>query len=402
MSSRFGWLDHDDAQRAEMMEVVKLFQDQGSVDELGIGSIRDAFSDSFFPGTSVLHTRARYLLFIPWLMADVSRRGLSLDDSRDAFRDSELRLIRSLIAGGEKTGVIGSQAQDDLKTMPSQVYWPALGRFGLRRWDVTIDGYFRKAGLRSRMATEVSSADAESARPDLGIDPALPAMPEGLLSATTFALSYDEADMLRTAFVRLPSSSVLSWLAGNAESAGASWIWQQPQLGNMPQAHRERIDHARRLHHVWHGAPLLYNLMLAELSDNEELTDRYSTELDEWVTEVGDTKALDGWSRQDFWAMVRQLNPRLGAPTVAFVNQWVDLVEAGEHGGDRARALVRQRELRLKGRRSRLAYADAREGWSGYAGLVRLDYRWRVAQRFLGDMLDGLSVSNGGVANARA
>lgn len=63
--------------------------------------------------------------------------------------------------------------------------------------------------------------------------------------------------------------------------------------------------------------------------------------------------------------------------------------------GDRAELLIRERELRLKGRRSRLAYPDAREGWSGYAGLVRLDYRWRVAQRFLGDIQTGM---NGGTA----
>ena len=75
MSSIFGWLDGDDAHRKQMLEVVKLFQDQSSVDELGIGSVRDAFSDTLFPGTSVLHTRARYLLFIPWLLKDTARHG---------------------------------------------------------------------------------------------------------------------------------------------------------------------------------------------------------------------------------------------------------------------------------------------------------------------------------------
>lgn len=161
MSSRLGWLDHDDAQRAQMMEIVKLFQDQGSVDELGVGSIRDAFSDAFFPGTSVLHTRVRYLLFIPWLLAEVARKGWSVGAPRTALRDSELKLIQSLIAGGEHVGVIGSQAQERLKTMPSQVYWPALGRLQLRRWDVTIDGYFRAAAQRVHRSTEVTAFDAE-------------------------------------------------------------------------------------------------------------------------------------------------------------------------------------------------------------------------------------------------
>ena len=122
MTSTFGWLDQDDAQRAAMNEVVKLFQDKSSVDELGIGAIRDAFSNSFFPGTSVLHTRVRYLLFVPWALLAATRGGHSLNHARSDLRQREIRLIRALIDGGMQSGVIGSQAQDRLKTMPSQVY----------------------------------------------------------------------------------------------------------------------------------------------------------------------------------------------------------------------------------------------------------------------------------------
>lgn len=373
-----------------MMEVVKLFQDQGSVDELGVGSIRDAFSDSFFPGTSVLHTRVRYLLFIPWLLTDVARRGLSLDASRKALRDGEVRLIRALITGGERTGVIGSQAQERLKTMPSQTYWPALGRLGIRRWDVTIDGYLRAATQRVWRNTEVATSDSASPWQDLGLDSSLPGPPDEWMTETTFDLRPEEADALKATFAKLPATSLLGWFAANADTVAGQWVWQHPDLGRLPPELRTRVDHARRLHHVWHGAPLLYNLMLARLTDDEFRTDQYQAATEEWLQDVADERVLDGWSRNEFWTVVRQLNPRIGAPTAAFVNSWIDLVESGEHSGPRAERLVQERELRLKGRRSRLLYPDARAGWSGYAGLVRLDYRWAVAQRFLGDVHTGL------------
>src|SRR5579864_6286555 len=54
MPSAFGWLDTDNEQRRKMLEVVDLFKEEGTVDELGIGSIRDALADALFPGTSVL------------------------------------------------------------------------------------------------------------------------------------------------------------------------------------------------------------------------------------------------------------------------------------------------------------------------------------------------------------
>src|ERR1700736_4313543 len=47
MASTFGGLDTDSEQRRKMIEVVDLFQEEGTVDELGIGSIRDALADSF-------------------------------------------------------------------------------------------------------------------------------------------------------------------------------------------------------------------------------------------------------------------------------------------------------------------------------------------------------------------
>lgn len=46
---------------------------------LGFAPIRDAFADYFFPGTSTIQTRARYFLFVPWIMSLLRiRRKLSV------------------------------------------------------------------------------------------------------------------------------------------------------------------------------------------------------------------------------------------------------------------------------------------------------------------------------------
>ncbi|NHB84268.1 hypothetical protein G7085_05605 [Tessaracoccus sp. HDW20] len=70
-----------------MREIVELFMDRESRDELGIGVIRDTIADGLFPGTSTLLTRARYLLFIPgvtsWRRARATRRGPSTTTSVD-------------------------------------------------------------------------------------------------------------------------------------------------------------------------------------------------------------------------------------------------------------------------------------------------------------------------------
>ena len=75
MSSFIAWLDASREDQRRMREIVNLFTQSESRDELGIGQVRDAFSDLLFPGTSTLHTRARYLLFVPWCFVSGNGQG---------------------------------------------------------------------------------------------------------------------------------------------------------------------------------------------------------------------------------------------------------------------------------------------------------------------------------------
>jgi hypothetical protein len=56
--STFVWLDYSEGERRKMLDVVDLFREHDTRDELGIGSVRDAFADMLFPGTSTIMTRA--------------------------------------------------------------------------------------------------------------------------------------------------------------------------------------------------------------------------------------------------------------------------------------------------------------------------------------------------------
>lgn len=45
-----------------MLDVTSQFGERTTRDELGIGTVRDAFADALFPGTSTIQTRAHYFL----------------------------------------------------------------------------------------------------------------------------------------------------------------------------------------------------------------------------------------------------------------------------------------------------------------------------------------------------
>lgn len=62
---QLGWIDFSKEDRQKALDVINLLSEQGAVDELGIGIIRDAFANYFFPGTSTIQTRAKYAFNSP-------------------------------------------------------------------------------------------------------------------------------------------------------------------------------------------------------------------------------------------------------------------------------------------------------------------------------------------------
>jgi hypothetical protein len=385
--AHFGWLDGDDSHRSAMLEVVKLFEDSSTVDELGIGSVRDTFSNAFFPGTSTLHTRSRYLLFIPWLVNDVARHRWSADRARAELRRRETDLIHALIAGEEVQGVIGRDAKSALKTMPSSLYWASLEILGIRRWRTTISGYFRNAAQRS---TAVDDPDADGAGVDhLGMTH-LPSPPESLTSTTTFDLTRDEAEFLKARIASSHRDSAFGWLAVHHPASTAGRLWGHEAHDEFPERLRHLVDEARRFHHTGTGPAILYNLVLAELTDNEELVERFTGDLDDWADQLDEHNIFDGWDRQLFWKRLTSLNPRIRPATQAFLDEWWHLAATGAHTSTAARDLVQRRELNLKRARARITYADARSTWGVGAGTGALDFRWTIARSHLNDIATGL------------
>ena len=91
MTSTFTWLDYSEREKRKMLDVIDLFGEQDTRDELGIGTVRDAFADLLFPGTSTIQTRARYFLFVPWMYLELERRRLenAIDDLARAQKKTD-------------------------------------------------------------------------------------------------------------------------------------------------------------------------------------------------------------------------------------------------------------------------------------------------------------------------
>ena len=123
--SSFGWIDHSEKQRRQVLEAIDLFREKDTRDELGLAGIRDAISDKFFPGTSQLQTRARYFFFVPWVVQQHETTETAAELAK-RVREVEIGLIDTLLASGAFEGVIGRVARSSLVRTPSSIYWNGL------------------------------------------------------------------------------------------------------------------------------------------------------------------------------------------------------------------------------------------------------------------------------------
>ena len=401
MGSQFAWLDFSEHERRKALDVIDLFRERDTRDELGIGTVRDALSDVLFPGTSTIQTRARYFLFVPWIyLAQERRKGAAADTER-LVRREEIRLIDALTGAGETEGVVGIEARASLKRLPSNIYWEGLRAWGLRTLAVSQSEYHRFfATFAARESRRGEFAEDEGDRGSGGRKvwhDAIPEAPEDFPGVGQFALREIEAQYLRERLLARQPGKLLAYLVDQSPAATqCAFPWEHPRKTSFPERNRVELEHARRFALVMHGATLLYNLLLAEAGKNDELTEQYRAAMAAWAAELEAERAeLVGWDRIAFWRLVRSENPRSPVPTQAFINGWLDLALSASTASaiaDRidARTMVANREKRLKGALSRLANARALELWGGESGAYRLNYRWFRVQTIVNDIVKGL------------
>jgi hypothetical protein len=378
--SSLTWLDFSDAERRRALQVLELFALHETRDELGLGTIRDALADAMFPGISTIQRRARYFLFVPWLFIAAEGTNQPLDRTRT----TELALAQVLASGDDTDGVIGIRAGKDLKQLPSMIYWSGLERWGIRRRRGS-----REQWARSERGTHVND-DGERIGALGWWHDNLVGPPPGFPAVASLTMRSIDAEYLAERITSSCPDTLLAWLI----TRGAPWsptqfAWQLPFIGAVPPKLRRIVDHAQRFSEVMNGAALLYNLMLANATDDDDRRDQYTAALASW-------RELDWstWDVADFWVLSSELASRHDPGAHVFVNEWIAGAAAEDpRSSPNLQTLIRGREHDVKRRYARLTYDAARDTWRGAAGAGQLEFRWASAQRQILDIVTALARS---------
>ncbi len=413
--SSFTWLDSSEQQRTQMLDVINLFREKETRDELGIGTVRDAFADLFFPGTSTIQSRARYFLFIPWIYTFLESKRVPSAKIWPRARWEEVNLINALIRNKAGEGIIGVQARGALKRLPSAIYWQGLGAWGIRlfpgsvgSYHHTLDSFYATNSHTHNFHWENKSQyeiNEMQLRQVYNWHPGVRDLrPANFPEEATFVLSLEEATYLQERILSSQPGSLLAFFVTEPTLIPRTdFPWDHPAGNRLPAYLQEQLSHARHFSLVIYGATLLYNLMLAEkVSENSsgsalDLVEAYQEAIADWAQKIRqEADRLGEWDWQNrFWEIVHTVNPRIPLRTVGFINDWLLLALNDQPEllpqNRAARQLVQQRERRLKGKLSRLVNPRALELWNGQSGLGMLNYRWGVTQNMLSDIAEGVS-----------
>ena len=395
-ASSMGWLDFDAAASERVSTLLRALDEPATLDVLGLGSIRDAFSDMLTPGTSTVQTRLRYFIFLPWIFKSLEDQYLSGADFSRRLRDAEAQLIDCLRPLGAGQGVIGRIAGRDLRRMPSDIYWGSMEAWGIRRLDLSLAEYAQQTAAIRQLRPERDD-DGNATRAGVSMWANLPPAPKDFPGGKIdFRLQPDEAQILADGIRRRHPHTLIAELSAKP---GAMFDVDYPWLVDVPELPARLVEvlhHARCFSELTLGPRLVYNVLAARAArdalkwDVEDFEDDQRKKLKEWSQLVDDrNRELLSWvnNAQEFWQLLARY--RISSSTLHFwdqmarraVNDPTGFAETGD-----VHRLIRERERRLKSKRARLSHRAALEDWNRAPVGGQLDYRWTITKSYLEDL----------------
>lgn len=400
------WLDATPEDQRRIHEIVGMFTVKDSVDEIGARRIVIGLADELFPGTSVQHTRARYLLIIPWLCM----RALNSKDPRRRLDALQRRMIDEFLADDELpesdrvAGLFGRATGRTVKQLPSAAYWEALVKWGIlsdrHRPEDVFDHMRSERQARGRSeAHELAERLPTVWHHGVGKPP--PGFPETNIS-TGLRMQRHEAEWLQERWRATAPGSLLSSLANSTTPLGEAWApWVEP-LCLSDDANRELLADAQRFSLAAEGAQCLYACLVAERYRAHGFTsivadaEQYDSELLTWQeSSAAAANLFDGWSPEPFWQRLVDKGTAVDVATRFFFDRWFEVTALGGTVDiiDDAvlRKLVTERELTLKRGQSRLHNERHLQVWRGTPASP-ITYRWQQVQRLVKDVHEGLGI----------
>jgi hypothetical protein len=392
--SAIGWFMLSEADRAASARLLEQSEAEGTRDELGFGVIHFAYSDRFFPGTSVQHGRLRYVFFLAWTYRELLGASAGRNFSKSALEDIERRTAGKLIgsiAPLQNSGIAGwhrYSAKRDPVVLASQIYWNALKIWNLLLPTERTGSPPTQSELHrlwpALLAYDNAGDDRKPAKVAV-FDEAIPKEAAGWTKTSAkldFTLTREEAGYIKRNWrsIRLAGETgppLLSRLADAGVHGVSMW---DPQVLRLTEAEELAALRRARLAASLVCIGRAIHAALVERERNKDLKtkDTFHADALEVIRKAHRARAivLD--------LKLLRVDVKMEADLFALLGNiqlWAD------KGGSIQPLFeeIRKRECELKLDLAYLISAERREDWRKDRALP-LEYRWPIVNRLLGDL----------------
>ncbi len=408
---QLGWVDYSRQERETIKELLKVLGESSSLDELGVGIVRDSISDLLYPGTSVLHTRAKYYILIPELFKKAMKSGLTTGREVrrfiDAYQDEISRILRRAIdeeTGTKATGIIGGRSDRAVKMKPTRIYWNALRTTGILcnptiSYDdacSAVAGYNKKnQNVNLKLETDDDGGDAFDAAGGsftLFNAPCRQSIDDYMQNATLH-LSKDEADYLKEQFLHVPvmKNTLMEYCLKTNTSFANQALDTIDFLPNMSAELKERLMLSKEFANFIHGAYIVYNLVFWE-DGGEKATDDTKARIEERYTTWKEAN-IGLPHREEILGLVSG-HEHYKAALRGFLIKFEAAVNANtlDVCSGEEKTLVKERERSCKREKAKIGRGDY---LFSEIQSAPMNYRHWTGQTIISDILKGLGKDNG-------
>ena len=393
---QLGWIDFSKEDREKVLDVMNLLQEQGAVDEIGIGLVRDAFSNLFFPGTSTVQTVAKYFLIVPYVLKEAceGKYGTNLNKvlQRIDQEEKDCGIILLQNCPGED-GIIGRRVLPKrwVARKPSNIYWNGIRTYGICTQDLTIPELLKAAMVLQSYKKTTSLGnrgdDAEGSDKDdldAGNDYSMQlfSVPDDYYgdwrTGLTVGLTHGEASFLRSMIETNTNGSLLSYLLKNNIDIDRYETFEaiyEDLHAKVPKEMEHQMRLACEFNRLVYAARVRYNYILSAGQNADAV--------DEWNDVVSNAAYMVAVDIDEVLEMLNITNFKLRRFLTAFKMS----VLAGDWDAADKALIDREVEIKTKSRAKLLKRDDySNDIWVGGR---YLDYRFFSAKRIIDDIYKG-------------
>ncbi len=390
---QLGFIDYSKDERNKVLATLSLLGEQNAIDELGIGTIRDAFADILFPGISTLQTRAKYLVIIPYLFNLASKQKFdSGKELLNFIHDKEAKLVHTLINNSEEdvVGIIGSTAirhKRAVKNKPSSIYWNGLRTYEILKGsnlsisaacDLCYTNAKNKSEILSNLVADKDSFDDSSASNNNRVVFSPIGLDYNIDNDIKITLTKKEAEYLKDKILtaKLSKDTLLAFIIKNNINVNTL---DDISIDILPEKIREDFLLAKGFSDFIVGAHIRYNIIYSDYKD-EAMMEKYEA----WRNNL----QLENLDLENILIKVKANNQ-----VFAFCNRFYEALIKDDT--DAIDELIIAREKAVKGNRSKLCKpTEFRYDSDRPIHNFKLDYRFRSAKNIINDILIGLGEEN--------